>query len=378
MRYLAACCGLLLAMTDIASAVIISTGDGTGNTTAPVNDPGFANVGIRGSGTAVYLGDGWVLTAAHVGDGSTMFNNVWYNEVAGSAVQLANPPGAGFTTDSDLLLYQIANPPDLPSVNISSSAATVGWQVTMIGAGRDRSNSQLAYWDSSWEPSSTPSTYAGEIWAATSEIRWGTNIISSAGFLEGVNANSEKSFATTFAQNGTAFEAQGAPGDSGGAVFHQEASGVWDLAGVMFSISTATGQPWGTSVFGNVTYSADLSAYRNEIYQLIGIPGDVNHDGIVNGLDLSIVASNWLKMGSDSVGLPGDANHDGVVNGLDLSLIASNWDTSLSSGLSGSNVNAMQVPEPSTVGLAITSAALIVCVLSFKRAKRAWCKAAGI
>ena len=129
----------------------------------------------------------------------------------------------------------------------------------------------------------------------------------------------------------------------------------------MFSISTVTGQPWGTSVFGNVTYSADLSAYRDEIYQVIGLPGDLNHDGVVNGLDLSVVATNWLKMGSD---VPGDANHDGVVNGLDFSLIASNWDASLSSG---SNSSAMQVPEPSTVGLIIIGAALLLRVVTGRR-----------
>ena len=116
MRRLTACFALLLAMNNIASAVIISTGDGSGNITAPADDPGFANVGIRGSGSAVYLGDGWVLTDAHVGAGSTYLNNVWYSQVAGSAVQLANPPGAGFSSTSDLLMYQIANPPNLPSV----------------------------------------------------------------------------------------------------------------------------------------------------------------------------------------------------------------------------------------------------------------------
>ena len=99
----------------------------------------------------------------------------------------------------------------------------------MIGAGRDRSNSQVAYWTTNWQPSSTPSTYAGDIWAATSQIRWGTNVISSAGFLEGINTDSQQSFATTFGAPGTPNQAQGAPGDSGGAVFHQEASGVWDL-----------------------------------------------------------------------------------------------------------------------------------------------------
>ncbi|MCG8590250.1 MAG: hypothetical protein MJE66_13240, partial [Proteobacteria bacterium] len=39
-------------------AVIIDSGDGTGNTAAPPSDPGFAHVGRRSSTTAVYLGNG--------------------------------------------------------------------------------------------------------------------------------------------------------------------------------------------------------------------------------------------------------------------------------------------------------------------------------
>jgi hypothetical protein len=47
------------------------------------------------------------------------------------------------------------------------------------------------------------------------------------------------------------------------------------------------------------------------------LPGDANFDGTVNGLDISLVASNWLQSGN------GDANGDGVVNGLDIALISS-------------------------------------------------------
>src|SRR5580704_15894094 len=58
---------------------IVAGGDGTQNTTPPADDPGFANVGIRGSGSGIYLGNGWVLTAAHVGAGWVWFNGVEYN-----------------------------------------------------------------------------------------------------------------------------------------------------------------------------------------------------------------------------------------------------------------------------------------------------------
>ena len=83
-----------------------------------------------------------------------------------------------------------------------------------------------------------------------------------------MDANSEAAFATTFTGN-TPYDGQGATGDSGGGVFHKDADGTWQLAGIMFSISQNVGQPGGSSAFGNVTYIADLSAYRSEILTAI-------------------------------------------------------------------------------------------------------------
>ena len=82
---------------------------------------------------------------------------------------------------------------------------------------------------------------------------------------------------------------------------------------------------------------------------LTPIAGDANSDGIVNGLDISQVASHWL-----SAGPTGDVNHDGVVNGLDISLIATNWlhTNSIYGGGGG-----MAVPEPSTFALAFVCGA---------------------
>ena len=85
------------------------------------------------------------------------------------------------------------------------------------------------------------------------------------------------------------------------------------------------------------------------------IPGDVNGDGTVNGLDISLVSAYWLRTGQ---GIPGDANGDGVVNGLDIATISSNWLRSIYSGAGG----AAAVPEPSTIVLAAVGVyALLVC-----------------
>jgi Ca2+-binding RTX toxin-like protein len=48
--------------------------------------------------------------------------------------------------------------------------------------------------------------------------------------------------------------------------------------------------------------------------------GDLNFDGIVNGLDSNAVATHWLGAGP-----AGDGNYDGIVNGLDSNLISSHW-----------------------------------------------------
>jgi hypothetical protein len=53
---------------------------------------------------------------------------------------------------------------------------------------------------------------------------------------------------------------------------------------------------------------------------------DLNHDGVVNALDLQIIIANFGK----TVGTPGcdaraDANADGVVNALDLQIVIANF-----------------------------------------------------
>lgn len=61
----------------------------------------------------------------------------------------------------------------------------------------------------------------------------------------------------------------------------------------------------------------------------LSLSGDVNQDGTVNGLDIALVAGDWLNIGSD----PADANGDGIVNGLDIALISSQWLQSLPAGV---------------------------------------------
>ncbi|MFI5240119.1 MAG: dockerin type I domain-containing protein [Candidatus Saccharimonadia bacterium] len=67
--------------------------------------------------------------------------------------------------------------------------------------------------------------------------------------------------------------------------------------------------------------------------------GDANCDGVVNIIDLSILASNWGN--TTATWNMGDFNGDGIVNILDLSILAANWNqTSTSTYAVPSNIPA--------------------------------------
>ena len=110
---LVACCG------RPAAALIVVPPGSNDNTSAPTDDPGWLNVGDNG----VYLGNRWVITAAHVGAQTTTFPGIpgSFAVVPESAVQLQNPSGFGLTTSTDLLMYRLTTDPGLPSLVIASS-----------------------------------------------------------------------------------------------------------------------------------------------------------------------------------------------------------------------------------------------------------------
>lgn len=68
---------------------------------------------------------------------------------------------------------------------------------------------------------------------------------------------------------------------------------------------------------GNASAAASASATT-----LTPKAGDINGDGVVNGLDLSLLLTAWGTNNAAS-----DLNHDGTVNGLDLSILLSHWGT---------------------------------------------------
>jgi len=227
-----------------APAVVISSPTGAENTTAPPDDPGFARIGVPAVASVVYLGNGWVLTANHVGDTDVTLGGVVYPRVPGSRITFTNPD----QSVPDLSAYRIDPHPDFGILPIRADTPPDGTPVLMVGHGLDRGG------PASWNG------YDGFSTAGTQSIRWGSNLVEGAGTLEGNAA-----FATVFDPTASPDEAQGSYGDSGGAVFAKNAQGVWELAGILFAIATHDEQPYNLVLEGNATYAIDLSAYRDQI-----------------------------------------------------------------------------------------------------------------
>lgn len=258
--------------------VIISSGDGTGNTTAPADDPGWSNVGSRGGLSGVYLGSRWVLTGFHVGAGSLTLGGTTYSAEAGTSVRLKNPTGLGLSTDTDLLMYQIDTDPLLPSLTISSALPALGTDVTLIGNGRNRDTGKT-FWDDATNPWTETveagSDEEGFKWSGGNTMRWGENAIDEIDGFSLININAGfgnvLSHVTAFDKVGETHEAQAAVGDSGGAMFLKNGAS-WELAGIILAISTTTGQPGETAAFGNRTFSASLPVYRDQINAIMAVP----------------------------------------------------------------------------------------------------------
>jgi hypothetical protein len=250
---------LSLLLTGPAAALIIDATDQERYERPPEQDPGWANVGRRGGTSAIYLGRGWVLSARHTGAGDVVFDGVTYQAVPDSMVQLVDP-GKG-DAKADLVLFRVDPAPPLPELRLREEPLYFGTLLTLIGYGHGRGE------EIEWQG------IAGFRWKPPPVKRWGTNRI----FAVGIDVTSPddkwltRSFQMDFSQHGTPHEAQAAVGDSGGAVFTKALRG-WELAGLLTSIGGLPDQDPKTALYGNTTNAADLSFYRTQIEEVIGVP----------------------------------------------------------------------------------------------------------
>jgi hypothetical protein len=266
---------------------------------APPDDPGWNRVGKVGTGpgSGVYLGQGWVLTAFHVGAHDFTIGGQAYAAIPQSGQRLKNPDN----TDTDLLLYELQSSPMLGDIRISSLRPNASSWVKMIGYGLEQ-QPDMMFWNATWSvlPSPSGASYYGYQIGGDYTKQWGDNVLLSFSSQQPnqnllVNSGSGvvSSFVTEFWDAGVnSTYGQAVPGDSGGAVFYKNGS-LWELAGIMHATSTLPGQDkWATAAYGQRTYIADLSVYRDQIVAITAVP----EPGTV-GLAVAAAATGILGRG---------------------------------------------------------------------------------
>ncbi|MDR0532447.1 MAG: trypsin-like peptidase domain-containing protein [Verrucomicrobiales bacterium] len=227
-----------LALTNRLHAVVVVTSGTVYNSNEPTTTnirywntgwgsssvTGWDYVGTVGGASAVYLGNGWVISAAHVDLSSNTYtlDGVTYTIIADSVTTIGN---------TDLVLFQISTALDLPTLTISSSSASTGQSVVMIG-------------------------YGGGTKA------WGTGTINGVNY-ELTLDNGHTSTYYYVKYNSINNTTQAISGDSGGAGFvYNSTTGQWELSGLLDAIATDDNG-------GYYTLLIDLSSYSDDINTIV-------------------------------------------------------------------------------------------------------------
>ncbi len=356
-------CGVLLHGQTV-NAVVLNSDNGSENTEAPQDDPGFANVGILNAGSAIYLGNRWVLTATHVGVGAVTFDGVEYPNIVDQTIRLDNDHDSDLTPSTDLTLLRLEDDPGLPSLRLGCRSVSVNTDVMLVGGGRDRAV-DLSHWfrevvagenNDVWTlvASESDGNESGYFTQDTRTVRWGTSRVTANNFEADSGKGDVSSFQTDFLSPGpiVASSAQAVRGDSGGAVF-QKNGGVWELVGMIHAVGLKEKQPLrtDTAVLGGSSFHAELFDYADQLRSLADFepePGDFNGDGEITSEELdelleaindsqfnschydltgngSVTHSDFDQLLNEAGTLVGDANLDGQVGFEDFLVLARSY-----------------------------------------------------
>ncbi|HET6553628.1 MAG TPA: trypsin-like serine protease [Dyella sp.] len=205
---------------------------------------GWDYVGQVNGASGVYLGNGWVLTAGHVGQGTFTLDGNNYAEIAGSSASIGN---------ADLSLFQIDTTAinsgavlSLPTLTLSASAPTAynglaGSTVVVIGYG-----------------------------GSSPDRSWGVNTVTQVNqtiTLQGTSYSTTDFLTllgtTSFGSRSVTNDALLVAGDSGGGDFIlNPLTGKWELAGINEAVGT-TSQGQQLSAF------VQLSGYEPQIEAIV-------------------------------------------------------------------------------------------------------------
>ncbi|HMP06630.1 MAG TPA: hypothetical protein PJ982_09790, partial [Lacipirellulaceae bacterium] len=218
-----------------------------------------------------------------------------------------------------------------PSLTLPSAPPAIGAEVTLIGDGRANSPGDA---EKQW---AVTGTFPNYVWTEVSSggnaagytsnrfaKLWGTNRVEddepffgegdanhtvnvNAGFGQVISLFSV--FDAPSSSNATASEAQALVGDSGSAVF-AKIGAEWNLVGISHAIGVFPQQPGfenpplvppapQSAVYGNLTYFADLSRYRDQILSITAIP-EAGSFALVGAAMAMAGATAWGRRRTDN------------------------------------------------------------------------------
>jgi hypothetical protein len=245
---------------SVFNALAIVDANSSSNTSPPSDGAPWGNVGTINGASGVYIGAGWVLTAAHVGAGTINLGGTMYAP-NGASVRLTNTDG----TVTDLVLFHLSTLPPLPSIPLVSSTPAALSQIDVIGFGHLAGSAQTNF-----------GLYSGFYLSAGTAKSWGNNKVNIGGTTTiDIGYGTVTAFISDFTAPGTlgptsptSDEAQVSAGDSGGGVFQKNGS-TWLLAGILDAEQNQVNQPDSTAVYGDKSYFVDIATYRSEILSVL-------------------------------------------------------------------------------------------------------------
>ncbi|MEN8713927.1 MAG: hypothetical protein ABF384_03380 [Verrucomicrobiales bacterium] len=219
----------------------------------------WKHVGQVGMGSGIYLGEGYVLTSAHVGCFPfQMFDGSVYHPDHKTWHVVSEEHGV----TSDLAIYKVKIPdPDsslakLGRLPISQKTPQTDSAVILLGTGLQQ------------RPDPAVMKGGDKILAVLGyhtdnrrKTLAGTNTIDQV-LDKPIGSGGHKTFCFSTRFDRGKLDAQASDGDSGGASFvYNREAGRWELAGCIIAVS----QQDGFIPFGSKTFMADLTRYRNEL-----------------------------------------------------------------------------------------------------------------
>lgn len=265
-----------------AQAVVVSN---------PLKAPpeGFPYAGhIDQAGRAIYMGNGWALTAKHMGAQKLTIQD-----------RVLDPAGESKDVGgTDLLLYRVNNAPKMAMPRIVSAPPELGTKVLFVGGGRTAvAGEKRWYFYEGKEVVKAPEGSGqsdtervikefrpinGEMRSLQGPIYHGFDLSSKRATNWGMNTvkRIEKNFTGAHIKDSTVLvtqfhegpdNAQAVQFDSGGLVFSQDGDGEWALAGIISAMNAFEGQGRNRVIYGNETFSVSLDAYKGYIEQTVGV-----------------------------------------------------------------------------------------------------------